>query len=104
MKRFLRGWIEGIKIAMTDKEYTLSVMQKFLKTGDRSVLDKIFEIYKTVHEKVPTPDPKLMGATLKQLAATIPQTNQLKVEDFTDQSLIAELESDGFVTKVCDAR
>jgi NitT/TauT family transport system substrate-binding protein len=104
VKRFLRGWIEGIKIAKTDKENTISVMQKFLKTSDRSVLDKIFEIYKTVHERVPTPDPKLMAVALKQLAATIPQTNQLKVEDFTDQSLIAELESEGFIAKVYDGR
>ena len=104
VKRFLRGWIEGIKIAKTDKDYTISVMQKFLKTGDRSVLDKIFEIYKIVHERVPTPDPKLMAVALQQLAATIPQTNQLKVEDFTDQSLIAELESEGFISKVYDGR
>ena len=104
VKRFLRGWIEGIKTAKTDKEYTISVMQKFLKTSDRSVLDKIFEVYKTVHEKVPTPDPKLMGVALKQLAATVPQTTQLKVEDFTDRSLIAELESEGFIAKVYDGR
>jgi len=57
VKRFLRGWIEGIKTAKTDRQYTVSVMQKFLKTGDREVLEKIFEVYKTVHEKVPTPDP-----------------------------------------------
>ena len=104
VKRFLRGWIEGIKTAKTDKEYTVSVMQKFLKTSDRSVLDKIFEVYKTVHEKVPAPDPKLMGVALTQLAATVPQTNQLKVEDFTDRSLIAELESEGFIAKVYDGR
>jgi hypothetical protein len=76
----------------------------FLKTSDRAVLDKIFEIYKPIHEKVPTPDPKLMGVALKQLAATVPQTNQLKVEDFTDRSLIAELESEGFIAKVYDGR
>jgi NitT/TauT family transport system substrate-binding protein len=104
VKRFLRGWIEGIKIAKTDKEYTVSVMQKFLKTGDRAVLDKIFEVYKTVHEKIPTPDPKLMGIALKQLAATVPQASQLKVEDFTDGSLIAELESEGFIATVYDGR
>ena len=41
VKRFLRGWIEGIKVAKTDKETTISVMQKFLKTSDRSVLERI---------------------------------------------------------------
>ena len=104
VKRFLRGWIEGIKTAKTDKEYTVSVMQKFLKTGDRAVLDKIFEVYRTVHEKIPTPDPRLMGIALKQLAAAVPQASQLRVEDFTDESLIKELESEGFIAKVYDGR
>ena len=104
VKRFLRGWIEGIKIAKTDREITVSVMQKFLKTGARTVLERIFEIYKTVHERVPTPDPQLMGVALKQLSATVPQNNQLRVEDFTDRSLIAELESEGFIARVYDGR
>jgi hypothetical protein len=100
----LRGWIEGIKIAKTDRDSTVAVMQKFLKTNDRAVLDKIFETYKTVHEKVPMPDAKLMGVALKQLAATVPQINHLKVEDFIDRSLIAELESEGFIAKVYDGQ
>jgi NitT/TauT family transport system substrate-binding protein len=104
VKRFLRGWIEGIRVAKTDKDTTVAVMQKFLKTGDRSVLERIFEVYKTVHERVPVPDPKLMGVALKQLTAAVPQTNQLKVEDFTDRSLIAELESEGFIAKVYAGR
>jgi ABC-type nitrate/sulfonate/bicarbonate transport system substrate-binding protein len=104
VKRFLRGWIEGIKTAKTDRQYTVSVMQKFLKTGDREVLEKIFDVYKTVHEKVPTPDPKLMGVALKQLAASVPQPSQLKVDDFTDRSLVAELESEGFIAKIYDGR
>jgi len=104
VKRFLRGWIEGIKTAKTDKEYTVNVMRKFLKTSDRSILEKTFEVYKSVHERVPSPDPKVMGVALKQLSATVPQAGQLKVEDFIDRSLIAELESEGFITKIYEGR
>jgi len=104
VKRFLRGWIEGIKIAKTDRERTVAVMQQFLKTSDRAVLEKIFETYKTVHERLPIPDPKLMGVALKQLTATVPQTHQLKIDDFTDRSLITELEAEGFIAKVYDGR
>lgn len=104
VKRFLRGWIEGIKTAKTDKEFTIKVMQKFLKTSDRSILDKTFEIYKSVHEKVPSPDPKVMGVALKQIAATVPQAGQLKIEDFIDRSLISELESEGFISNVYDGQ
>jgi len=104
VKRFLRGWIEGIKTAKTDKEYTVNVMRKFLKTSDRSILEKTFEVYKSVHERVPSPDPKVMGVALKALSATVPQAGQLKVEDFIDRSLISELESEGFITKIYEGR
>jgi ABC-type nitrate/sulfonate/bicarbonate transport system substrate-binding protein len=104
VKRFLRGWIEGIKTAKTDKDLTVKVMQKFLKTGDRSILDKTFEVYKAVHEKVPVPDPKVLGGALKQVAATVPQAGQLKIEDFIDRSLVSELESEGFISKTYDGR
>ena len=104
VKRFLRGWIEGIKTAKTDKEFTIKVMQRFLKTGDRSILDKTFEVYKSVHERVPSPDPKVMGVALKQLTASVPQAAQLKIEDFIDRSLISELENEGFISKIYDGR
>jgi hypothetical protein len=86
VNRFLRGWIEGIRVATSDKETTVSIMEKFLETSDRSVLERIFEIYKSVHERVPTPDAKLMAVALKQLAASVQQKNPLNVEDFTDCS------------------
>jgi hypothetical protein len=79
-------------------------MQKFLKTSDRAILDKTFEVYKSVHERVPSPDPKVMGVALKQLSATVPQAGQLKIEDFIDRTLVAELESEGFIAKVYDGR
>ena len=104
VKRFLRGWIEGIKTAKTDKDLTVKVMQKFLKTSDRAILDKTFEVYKSVHERVPSPDPKVMGVALKQLSATVPQAGQLKIEDFIDRTLISELESEGYISKVYEGR
>jgi NitT/TauT family transport system substrate-binding protein len=104
VKRFLRGWIEGIKTAKTDRELAVNVMQKFLKTSDRSILEKTFDVYKSVHERVPSPDPKVLGVALNQLSATVPQAGQLKIEDFIDRSLIAELEKEGFISQVYDGR
>lgn len=104
VKRFLRGWIEGIKTAKTDKDATVKVMQKFLKTSDRAILDKTFELYRSVHERVPVPDPQVMGVALKQLAASVPQAGQLKIEDFLDRSLVSELEREGFISKVYEGR
>ncbi len=104
VKRFLRGWVEGIKTAKTDKDYTVRVMQRFLKTSDRTILDKTFEVYKPTHERVPAPDPKVMGVAVKQLAATVPQAAHLKAEDFIDRSLIVELEQEGFISRIYEGR
>jgi ABC-type nitrate/sulfonate/bicarbonate transport system substrate-binding protein len=100
VKRFLRGWVEGIRTARTDKESTVKVLKKFLKTADEEILDRTFEVYKNVQERIPAPDPKVMGVALKQLAATVPQAGQLKAEDFIDRSLISELESEGFIARL----
>ena len=100
LKRFLRGWIEGIRTARTDKDLTVRVLQKFLKTADREILDRTFEVYKDVQEKIPAPDVKVMDVALKQLAATVPQAGQMKAEDFIDRSLIAELEGEGFISRL----
>ena len=104
VKRFMRGWIEGIKTTKTDKEFTVRVLQKYLKTNDQEILAKTFEVYKSVHERIPYPDPKVMGIALKQLSATVPQAGQLKVEEFIDRSIIAELESEGFIAKLYGGR
>ena len=100
VKRFLRGWIEGIRTVKTDKELTIRVLQRFLKSDDREILGRTFEVYKNAHEKVPYPDAKVMGVALKQLSSTIPQAAQVKPEDFVDRTLIAELETEGFISKL----
>jgi len=104
VKKFLRGWIEGIKTAKIDKEFTVRVLQRFLKTDDGEILAKTFEVYKNVQEKIPYPDPKVMAIALKQLSATVPQAGQLKAEDFIDRTIIAELESEGFIARLYRGR
>jgi hypothetical protein len=96
----MKGWIEGIKTAKTDKIFTMRVFRTYLKTQDEEILDKTFEVYKDVHERNPSPDPKIMGFALKQLSATLPQADKLKVENFIDSSIVSELETEGFIKGV----
>jgi NitT/TauT family transport system substrate-binding protein len=97
VKRFMKGWIEGIKTAKTDKSFTMGVFRTYLKTQDEEILNKTFEVYKDVHERNPSPDPKIMGFALKQLSATMPQADKLKPENFVDGSIVSELENEGFI-------
>ncbi|HXG50864.1 MAG TPA: ABC transporter substrate-binding protein [candidate division Zixibacteria bacterium] len=96
LKRFVRSWAEGIKIVKTDKEFSLRVLQKYLRVGDREILDKSYEQYKPVFEAVPYPEHKGVAFALSRLAESSPEAAKLKAEDFIDPSIVADLDREGF--------
>lgn len=100
VKRFMKGWIEGIKTAKTDRSFTTKVFRTYLKTQDEEILNKTFDLYKDTLERNPSPDPNTIGFALKQLSATLPQANKLMPENFIDGSIVAELEAEGFIKKL----
>jgi NitT/TauT family transport system substrate-binding protein len=96
VKRFVKAWAEGIKVVKTDKDFTLKILKKYLRVEDREILDQSYEQYKPVFEAIPYPERKGIAFALNRLAETSPETAKLKPEDFTDGSIIAELESEGY--------
>jgi len=50
-----------------------------------------------VHERNPSPDPKVIGFALKQLSATIPEAGKMNPDNFIDNSILLELENEGFI-------
>jgi NitT/TauT family transport system substrate-binding protein len=96
LKRFVKAWAEGIKIVKTDKDFSLKVLKKYLRVEDREILEKSYEQYQPVFAAVPYPERKGVAFALNRLSETSPETGKLKAEDFTDGSIIAELESEGF--------
>ena len=53
VKRFLRVYIEGIKIFKTDKEYSMDTLGRYIKTSDREILAKTYDFYRDAWESVP---------------------------------------------------
>ena len=53
VKRFLRVYIEGIKIFKTDKEYSMETLGRYIKTSDREILSKTYDVYRDAWESVP---------------------------------------------------
>lgn len=96
LKRFLRAWVEGIKIFKTDKDFTLKVLKKYLRIEDKEILDKNYEFYKPVFESIPYPERKGVAFEMTRLGATSPEAAKLKMDDFLDSSLISELVNEGF--------
>ena len=104
LKRFTKGWLEGIKIFKTDREFTLRVLKKYLRVEDREILDKSYEQYKPVFESIPYPERKGVSFALQRIAEGDPAATKLKPEDFLEPSILTELVSEGFIKELYPER
>jgi NitT/TauT family transport system substrate-binding protein len=98
--RMLRAHVEGIHFLKTQKESSLKILGKYLRTNDPDFLEGSYAIYNK--DFIPTPYPIVSGLQLAydQVAQRRPDIYNHKPEEFVDPSLIAELDKSGFIKKL----
>lgn len=104
VKSFLKAWIEGTKILKTDKDFSIRVFKRYLKTDDSEILEKTYQTYQAVHEKSPYPNRAVIQLALDRLSQTSPEAAKLNVDDFIDAKLVRELDNEGFIQEVYSER
>jgi ABC-type nitrate/sulfonate/bicarbonate transport system substrate-binding protein len=96
--RLLRAYAEGIHRVKTDREATLKIYAKYTKVQDPEILAELYRIYGVKHlESVPAVK---LDAVEEVLRFEIKTGAAAKAADFIDNSLVAELERDGFFRKL----
>ena len=97
-KRFLRVYLEGIKIFKTDKEFSMETLGRYIKTTDREILSKTYDVYREAWESVPL----VHRAGIQQALDSLPEAKGAKVnlDNLIDNSLINELEKEGFLKEL----
>jgi len=98
--RLVRAHVEGIHFLKTQKETSLKILAKYLRTNDRELLEGSYEIYS--RDFIATPYPIVSGLQLayEQVAQRRPEIYQHKPEEFADPSFIGELDKSGFIKKL----
>lgn len=99
VKAFLMAFCEGIWLAKTDKELAFRTYKKHMQVQSPKVLESI---YKTSlrHPTMPYPLEEAIQADIEFLGASIPELRGRKASEFTDLSLLRELEAEGFFAKI----
>jgi NitT/TauT family transport system substrate-binding protein len=91
--RFLRAYSEGIYRVKTDRENTVKIFSKYTAVKDPEILAELYRIYGVRHlERIPFVNPDSVDAVLQ----TEIKTGSAKPADFIDNSLLAEIEREGF--------
>jgi NitT/TauT family transport system substrate-binding protein len=104
VKRFLKAWVEGIKIFKSDQDVSLKVLGKYLKVKDQEVLAKSYEPYPPVFERVPFPKRDGFVFALDRLTKELPEAAKMNADNFIDNSIIQELEKEGFIKELYSER
>jgi ABC-type nitrate/sulfonate/bicarbonate transport system substrate-binding protein len=96
--RFLRAYTESIAIIRSDKETALKALGKFLKTHNRRALEGIYEEYGNAFQRLPLMTKEAVQAVLD--VAKSPKAQQMKPEEFFDNSFLQKLDDSGFINSL----
>ena len=99
VKNFI-GYSEGVATLHRDKEASESAIARFLRSDDPETIESTWQFGVDVVERIPNLDAQMFKLVIDERAATRPEEAKAKPEQFYDDSLVRELEREGFFKKI----
>ena len=96
VKGFIQAYTEGIRRFVTDRDYSIQVLKKYLRVNDKELLDDAYDFYAPKMQRIPYPTLKGIKFILDEMAEKNPQAKKALPESFVEVSLLQELEQSGF--------
>jgi len=99
MKRLLMALIEATHFFKTRKEESKKIMAKYTRHNNEAFLESAYQSSNKLFEQLPLVNREGMDVQVKEAAARKPGST-LKVDDIVDDSLVLELEKEGFINRI----
>lgn len=96
VKSFVQAYAEGLHRFVTDREFSIQVMKKYLRVNEKEMLDDAYDFYAPRVQKIPYPTIKGIKFILDTMAESQPRARNVAPESFVDISLLQELDQNGF--------
>jgi NitT/TauT family transport system substrate-binding protein len=96
----LRSYVEAIYFINKNRDEAKRIAGKYMRTNEQDVLDATVDWFVKRVSKRPYPTLKGIQYLLDEVAAKIPQAKSAKPEQFTDLSLLQQLEKEGFFNEM----
>ncbi len=100
VRKFLRAFVAGIHLWMTDEKKTKEILTKRLKIKEKEILDETYVAYKKLTEKKPYPTLKGIQFQIDDVVKRNPKAKGAKPEDFINITFLKELDQSGFIDKL----
>jgi NitT/TauT family transport system substrate-binding protein len=101
LQAFLMAFSEAIWIGKTNKDVALKVFRKYMRTDDPKRLEMMYNNYmmKQIPAK-PYPMEEAILSDIENLSTIVPEFKGKKASDFMESSVLKEIESQGFFTRL----
>ncbi len=99
VKRVIMALIEAAHFFKTHKAESKKVMAKYTRQDNEAYLERAYDAYAKIHDRVPLVTRKGAEIQIKEALARKPG-GILRVEDMVDDSIVVELEKEGFIDRV----
>jgi NitT/TauT family transport system substrate-binding protein len=96
VKRFLKGFIEGVHYVAGHKEETKRIITKYLKTADPEILEATYQSFMQVTDYSGNPSIEGIRNAIDEVAQRVPAAKSKKPEEFIDMRFLRELDKEGF--------
>ena len=100
VRKFLRAFVAGIHLWMTDEKKTKESLAKRLRIKEKETLDETYAAYKKLTEKKPYPTLKGIQFQIDDVIKRNPKAKGAKPEDFVNVTILKELDQSGFIDKL----
>jgi ABC-type nitrate/sulfonate/bicarbonate transport system substrate-binding protein len=99
VKRMLMAYIEAIHVLKTDAGTSTAIMKKYMRITDEAVARRSYDYYSKLFSQPPLTEQRGIGVVLKFLATQpgFANAKNVKAEDFFDNSVLEELQREGYV-------
>ena len=99
VKRLMMALIEATHFFKTRKEESKKIVAKYYRNDNDAYLESAYNINVKLFERVPLVTREGMEVQLKDAQVKKPSST-LKVDDVIDDSIVKELQKEGFIDKV----
>ncbi|MBM4263070.1 MAG: ABC transporter substrate-binding protein [Deltaproteobacteria bacterium] len=101
VRKFIRGFVEGVHFAKTQRGPATKIMMKYLRSSDASMFNELYDMYILQNiPRIPRPSPESLKTVIDQMVETEPRAAGLKPEQFIDNRFFQELDKEGFIQRL----
>ena len=101
MTRYMKGYLDGVRFFLNDREKSSQYLADLLRTKDRDMIDLAYKNHPQ-HQmgRKPYPDMNAVKATLDIMSSRDPLVKKLKAEELFNLSYLKQLDQSGYIDQL----